>query len=258
METLLTKIPLIILILVRVSAFFATVPFFSYRTIPAQVKIGLVILLSVIIALPMDTPAIEIDGDYALLVIKEALVGLTLGLLAYIVMSAVQIAGGFIDFQIGFAIANVIDPQTGTQSPLTGQFFNAMALLLLLSANGHHVLLDAIYYSYEFAPATQAWPKIAAENTVMFVIQMFTGMFVIAFQLAIPIVATVFLTDLALGIVAKTVPQLNIFVIGFPVKIFVAFITMVVMFIVMSEVMQKLFKLMFVSMRQYMELIGIG
>ncbi|MFD2870577.1 flagellar biosynthesis protein FliR [Kurthia sp. 3B1D] len=258
MEILVAKIPLIILILVRLSAFLATVPFFSYRTIPNQVKIGLAVLFSVIIALPMDAEMIEVDGNYALLIIKEALVGLTLGLLAYIVMSAVQIAGGFIDFQIGFAIANVIDPQTGTQSPLTGQFFNVIALLLLLSANGHHLLLDAIYYSYEFVPVAQTWPKLATENTVMFVIQMFAGMFIIAFQLAIPIVATVFLTDLALGIVAKTVPQLNIFVIGFPVKIFVAFVTMVVMFTVMSEVMQQLFKFMFVSMRQYMELIGIG
>ena len=104
MEILVAKIPLIILILVRLSAFLATVPFFSYRTIPNQVKIGLAVLFSVIIALPMDAEMIEVDGNYALLIIKEALVGLTLGLLAYIVMSAVQIAGGFIDFQIGFAI----------------------------------------------------------------------------------------------------------------------------------------------------------
>ena len=258
METLIMKIPVFILVLVRLSAFFATVPFFSYKTIPMQVKIGTAALLAFAIASSMEPVNLEIDGQYILLVIKEVLVGLTLGLIAYIVMSAIQIAGGFIDFQIGFAIANVIDPQTGTQSPLTGQFFNVIALLLLLTANGHHVLLDAIYYSYQFAPLTQTWPHLAAENTTMLVIKIFAGTFALAFQLAIPIVATVFLTDLALGIVAKTVPQLNIFVIGFPVKILLAFITLVVMFTVMSEVMQRLFKFMFVSMRQFMEMIGVG
>lgn len=258
METLIMKIPVFILVLVRLTAFFATVPFFSYKTIPTQVKIGIAALLAFAIAASMEPVNLEIDGQYVLLVLKEALVGLTLGLIAYIVMSAIQIAGGFIDFQIGFAIANVIDPQTGTQSPLTGQFFNVIALLLLLSANGHHVLLDAIYYSFQFAPLTQAWPHLADENTTMLVIKIFAGTFALAFQLSIPIVATVFLTDLALGIVAKTVPQLNIFVIGFPVKILVAFITLVVMFTVMSEVMQRLFQFMFVSMRQFMEMIGVG
>lgn len=258
METLIMKIPVFILVLVRLTAFFATVPFFSYKTIPTQVKIGIAALLAFAIAASMEPVNLEIDGQYVLLVLKEALVGLTLGLIAYIVMSAIQIAGGFIDFQIGFAIANVIDPQTGTQSPLTGQFFNVFALLLLLSANGHHVLLDAIYYSFQFAPLTQAWPHLADENTTMLVIKIFAGTFMLAFQLSIPIVATVFLTDLALGIVAKTVPQLNIFVIGFPVKILVAFITLVVMFTVMSEVMQRLFQFMFVSMRQFMEMIGVG
>lgn len=258
METLVTKIPLFILVLVRLSAFFATVPFFSYKTIPNQVKIGLATIVAIVVTIPMDAVNISIDENFLLLAVKEALVGLTLGLIAYIIISAVQIAGGLIDFQVGFAIANVIDPQTGAQSPLTGQFFNVLALLLLLSANGHYLLIDAIYYSYQFAPVTQAWPHIASENTVMFVIKMFASMFVIAFQLAVPIVATVFLTDLALGIVAKTVPQLNIFVIGFPVKILVAFITLVVMFTVMSEVMKQLFTFMFKSMRQYMELMGVG
>ena len=67
-------------------------------------------------------------------------------------ISAVQIAGSFIDFQMGFAVANVIDPQTGAQSPLVGQFLYTLALLLMLSLNAHHLLLDGIYYSYQYIP----------------------------------------------------------------------------------------------------------
>ncbi|MFP3360907.1 flagellar biosynthetic protein FliR, partial [Planococcus sp. SIMBA_143] len=68
------------------------------------------------------------------------------------ILSAVQIAGGFIDFQMGFAIANVIDPQTGAQSPLTGQYFYIFSLLFLLAVDGHHLLIDGIYNSYSFIP----------------------------------------------------------------------------------------------------------
>lgn len=76
----------------------------------------------------MDVPALEIDGTFFLLTIKEALVGLMVGFIAYLILSAIQIAGGFIDFQMGFAIANVIDPQTGAQSPLMGQYLYTIAL----------------------------------------------------------------------------------------------------------------------------------
>ena len=73
------------------------------------------------------------------------------------IMSAIQVAGGFIDFQMGFAMANVIDPQTGAQSPLMGQYLYTIALLFLLAPNGHHLLLDGIFYSYQFIPIDSAF-----------------------------------------------------------------------------------------------------
>ena len=87
---------------------------------------------------------------------KEAMIGLLIGFVAYMIISAIQIAGGFIDFQMGFAIANVIDPQTGAQSPLMGQYLYTFAFLLLLALNGHHLLLDGIFYSYQFIPIDQS------------------------------------------------------------------------------------------------------
>src|SRR5699024_11426544 len=89
------------------------------------------------------------SSDLVLLLMKEIFVGLFIGLIAYIILAAVQVAGGFIDFQMGFAIANVVDPQTGAQSPLIGQYFYIIALLFLLSVDGHHLLIDGIYFSYE-------------------------------------------------------------------------------------------------------------
>src|SRR5699024_4959723 len=118
----ISSIPIFLLVLVRVAAFFVTLPLFSYRTIPNQFKIGFAFFLTFTMFYNIDFSGIDIGEIYVFLLVKEALVGLLIGLIAYIIIAAIQIAGGFIDFQMGFAIANVMDPQTGAQSPLTGQY----------------------------------------------------------------------------------------------------------------------------------------
>jgi len=258
MEELVPSFAAYLLILTRVTAFFVTLPLFSYKAIPATQRVIFGALLAWIMVYTVDIPDLEINGAYLLLIMKEAMTGLFIGIVAFIVMSAIQIAGGFIDFQMGFAIANVIDPQTGAQSPLLGQFFNSLAILLLLALNGHHMLLDGIFYSYQFIPADQLWPAFGEGRLVEFVIKTFATSFAIAFQMSIPVVATLFLVDLALGITARAVPQLNIFVVGFPIKIGVSFIVLFIVMGVMIQVMKKLFEVMIFSMRDLMIILGGG
>src|SRR5690625_3223424 len=111
----LSAIPMFLLVFARILAFFMTLPLFSYRTIPTMYKIGFSFFLSLVMLTSMESTVIAFDSLYIFLLLKEVLVGLSIGLIAYIILSAVQIAGGFIDFQMGFAVANVIDPQTGAQ-----------------------------------------------------------------------------------------------------------------------------------------------
>lgn len=258
MAELTPKITILLLIFVRVSAFFVSVPLFSYRTIPPQVRIAFAFAMALIMYYTFSNEVIAFDVNYILLVLKEAVVGLMLGLSAYIILSAVQIAGGFIDFQMGFAMANIIDPQTGAQSPLMGQFFNFLALLTMLSINGHHLLLDGIFYSYQWMPLGQLFPNFGQGNVIEFILKMFVAVFAIAFQMSAPIIATLFLVTIALGITGKTVPQMNIFVVGFPIKIAVGFIVLVVTMGVMVGVMQKLIEMMIVHLRDLMVLLGGG
>lgn len=258
MAELIPAMSAYLLILTRVTAFFVTVPLFSYRAIPATQRIIFAAILAWMMAYTIEMPEVAIDGEYIYLIIKEATIGLFIGIIAFMIMSAIQIAGGFIDFQMGFAVANVIDPQTGAQSPLLGQFFNSLAMLLLLALNGHHLLLDGIYYSYQFLPIEGNWPAFGSGRVAEFVVTTFTAAFAIAFQMSIPIVATLFLVDLALGITARTVPQLNIFVVGFPIKITVSFLVLSIMMAVMIGVMQRLFEFMIVGMRDLMILLGGG
>lgn len=258
MDELIPVMSSYLLILTRVTSFFVTVPLFSYRAIPTTQRIIFAAILAWMMTYTIEMPTVAIDGEYILLILKEATIGLAIGIIAYIIMSAIQIAGGFIDFQMGFAVANIIDPQTGAQSPLLGQFFNSLAMLLLLVLNGHHLLLDGIFYSYQFLPIAGEWPAFGSGQVGQFIVTTFAAVFAIAFQMSIPIVATLFLVDLALGITARTVPQLNIFVVGFPIKISVSFLVLSIMMAVMIGVMQKLFEFMIIGMRDLMFLLGGG
>ncbi|MBS4217736.1 flagellar type III secretion system protein FliR [Bacillus sp. FJAT-49711] len=253
---LLPNISVFMLVFMRVSTFFVTLPLFSYRTLPATYRIGFAFFLSLLMYYTIDVQSIEITGEYFLLILKEAGVGLLIGFTAYMILSAIQIAGGFIDFQMGFAIANVIDPQTGTQSPLIGQYLYMFSLLFLLAINGHHLILDGIFYSYQFIPIDQVFIPFGDSSLTEYIIKSFSMMFMIAFQMAIPVVASLFLVDVALGIVARTVPQLNIFVVGFPIKIAVSFIILFIVLGVMFGVVQNLFETMLHVMRNVMRLIG--
>ncbi|HWO77970.1 MAG TPA: flagellar biosynthetic protein FliR [Bacillus sp. (in: firmicutes)] len=247
--------PAFLLIFVRVTTFFLVVPLYSYRTIPSPHKVGFSLFLAWIMYYTIDKPADVITEHFFLLLIKEVLFGLLLGLIAFIMLSAVQVAGGFIDFQMGFAIANVIDPQTGAQSPLMGQYFYIIALLFLLAVDGHHLLLDAIFYSYEFVPIDQLWLPLGSQDLALFVTKAFAAMFLIAFQMSLPVVACLFLIDVALGVTARTVPQLNVFVVGLPLKIAVSFIFIVITFGGLMIVVSSLFDHMFYTMRGLMELL---
>ncbi|HWK22276.1 MAG TPA: flagellar biosynthetic protein FliR [Ureibacillus sp.] len=256
MTEIIPQISVLVLVMVRVSAFFVSVPFFSYSRIPMQLRIAFSVIFSWMMYYTLNVEAIPIDGNYILLVLKEAIIGLTIGLVAFIIMTAVQIAGGFIDFEMGFTMANVIDPQTGAQTPLMGQFFNFLILFVLLMINGHHLILDGIYYSYQFLPIDQVFPNFGDENIIEFLLKTFSSVFAIAFQMSAPVVATLFLVTMALGITAKTVPQLNIFVVGFPIKIAVGFLVLIVSLGVMIEVMEKVIEMMILSMRDFMQLLG--
>jgi flagellar biosynthesis protein FliR len=252
----ISSFPAFLLILTRVSAFFLTIPVFSYRNLPAMHKIGLSLTLAWIMLYAVDPKPVPVDGTFLVLVLKEAMIGLSIGFIAAIVFYALQVAGGFIDLQMGFAIANVFDPQTGIQTPLMGRYLYTFAILFLLATDGHHMLLDGIFYSYKFLPVGSSIAGFGDANTAKYVVSVFSGMFLIALQMAIPIVGTLFLADLALGIVARTVPQMNIFVIGLPVKILIALVLFLVVMPAFFVSVQMLTEEMREAMRNLMELLG--
>ncbi|ARK30985.1 flagellar biosynthetic protein FliR [Halalkalibacter krulwichiae] len=248
--------PAFLLVVVRVLAFLAVLPIYAHRSIPNTMKIGIALFLAYIIVFSLESPIIVIDGLYYFLIIKEVMVGIVVGLLAAILMYAIQVAGGFIDYSMGFMIANVVDPQTGAQTPLTGSYLYTFALLFLLLVNGHHLLLDGIYYSYQFVPLEQVTLPFDQENVIRYIATTFNAMFIIAFQMAFPIVGSLFLVDVGLGMVSRAVPQMNVFVVGMPLKIIVGLLLLTVFMGVFFIAVQKLFDQIIVSMRTLLQLLG--
>lgn len=257
MEKLVEILPYFLLILVRLTSFFLLAPIFSMRGVPAQFKVGIGAFLAFVAVstLPMETP-ILMDSSYLLLIVKELATGLALGFTAALVLYTVQIAGAFIDFQMGFSMANVLDPQTGEQVPIIGHFKYMMALLFLLTVNGHHLMLDGVMQSLRIFPVERIAISIKAEDIAQFMTSLFAEMFLIALQIALPIVGALFLVDIALGILAKTVPQLNIFAVGLPLKIVVGFIMLFLTMPVFFYILQLLFEKLLVSMAQLISILG--
>lgn len=258
LSDVLQGLPAFLLIFVRVASFFVTVPIFSYRNIPAPVKIGLSFFLAWIMFFTLKPDPIQIDAMFFLLVIKEAFVGLSIGMIAMILIYAVQVAGAFIDLKMGFAFASMVDPLTGGRSPLIGNYLYMFAILIMLSVNAHYMLIDGIFYSYRFIPLETLGIHFGPGSLAELATTTFVKMFVIAFQMAVPVVGSLFLVDVALGVIARTVPQVNVFIIGLPLKIVVGFAILIIILPLFATFIYQLSGDMETAMRNLMLIEGGG
>jgi flagellar biosynthetic protein FliR len=258
MENLLQSLPVFLLIFCRISAFFVVVPVFSSQGVPTTFKIGLSFFVSLVVFSASGTGlVVPQDLNYILLIAREILVGLLLGFIGYLIFMAIQTAGSFIDIQIGFGIANVIDPMTGAASPIFGNFKYMIALLMFLSMNGHHYLLDAIVYSYNWVPINNdLFLRMIDGSLSEFLVRTFAQSFVLAFQMSAPLVAALFLTDIGLAFLARTAPQYNVFVIGVPLKIIIGLALLLVLMPGLAVLFRSMFDILFESMHNLLGLMG--
>lgn len=217
-----------LLVFVRMTGIFMMSPIFGRRNIPAYTKVGLSLLLSYIIY-SYGFFMVEIEATsfahFGVMIFKEVIIGFGMGFVTTLIFSAIWTAGQIIDTQLGFGIVNVIDPQSSTQIPLIGNFKNILALLTFFILDGHHTLIKLIFASYDIIPLGRA---IITEELSMVMVKLFADSFVLSFKIALPIVATSFISEVAFGILVRTVPQMNIFIIGIPFKILIGLIALLI------------------------------
>jgi flagellar biosynthetic protein FliR len=211
----------------RAAGLFFTAPIFQGKMIPVSLKIMLALGLALIVS-----PFIKVNYDLlqinpwiaAAFLVQEILVGLIMGFVVNLTFYTVQITGYFLDVPMGFGMINIIDPASGTEMPLFGQFNFILAGLIFLAINGHHTLIVSFINSYH---AVQPGMFLLRKEAVGLFVQAFSQMFLLGVKISIPILGTIFLTDVALGIMAKLMPQINIFVVGFAIKIIVGFLVLI-------------------------------
>lgn len=226
LSILLGQTALFILIFARISGIFMALPFLGSRNIPVYAKAGLSLLLAYIIFPLIYSTRVVIPTDflpYFALVASEVLLGVIFGFVGSLIMHAIQMAGHILDLQIGFGIVNVFDPQFGQQIPLLGNFKYILALMLLLATNGHHVMLTAIAASFKLVPVTGI---VFPTSLTAFMLDLVSGAFTIGFKITVPVLLALLLTDVAMGILARMMPQMNIFVVGVPGKIIIGIFTL--------------------------------
>lgn len=216
-----------LLILGRITAAVVAAPLFGARSVPSQTKIGLAILLS-LIALPLDgTPRATIPTDlftFAAAFGMEILIGIAFGVAVMLVFQALEMSASLISIQIGFGLGEVFDPITGSQTGALEQFYRMFVTLIFFAMNGHYLVIRGILHTLEvIPPGTGSLDVIAGDRMAVF----FGALLVTSIQLALPVFGALMLTDLAMALVGRTVPQLNVLVVGFPVKIGVGLVTLV-------------------------------
>jgi flagellar biosynthesis protein FliR len=250
-------LPLFLLVFVRVTCFFISAPLWMERQIPAPFKLGFAFFTSIIVVGIIDVPKeLDLNGTYYLLIVKEIAVGLCLGVFAGFLFYAVELAGTFVDLQSGFAMASMFNPQSGIQEPITGRLYYILAIVFFLSVNGHHILIQGVMASFKWIPVNAWLPQGVSGNLVSFSLDITKNMFWIAFLIAAPLVGSIFLVDIALGILAKTAPQMNLFVVGVPVKMIVHFIVLYVTLPAFFYVLGKLVTIMTQSLENILRLLG--
>lgn len=205
------------------------VPIFGSAQVPVQVRVGIALgLTMVFMPLCSSSANVTLAIDVlpmVLLIAKETLIGLVIGFVTVLVFAAIQSAGDFIDLAAGFNFASLFDPTTGTQTALAGRFHHLLAVLLFFAINAHHIFLSGVADSFRLVPVGQMSlnPVVASG-----VLDLFVGLFAVALRIAAPVVAAVFLADVALAVIARVVPQMNILMAGLPLKLGVGLVGMLI------------------------------
>jgi flagellar biosynthetic protein FliR len=214
------------LIFLRVIAILMTIPIFKSKSLPILFKAGLAMAISIVLF-----PILNLDGfpvlanviDFAIGAIGEILLGITIGLAVNLLFAGLQLAGQLAGYQMGMALANVMDPATSEQIPLLAQFNYIFALLLFAITNAHHWFLRALAESYRLVPPFNF--QFSSSLMEQFV-HLAGNMFIIAIKVGAPVIAALLLTSIAFGLIARTVPQMNVFFVAMPLKIVIGLLFM--------------------------------
>lgn len=228
-------------ILARVTGFVVAIPVFITTQTPIRIRVSIAVMTSLLLY-PVMAPKITAVSFSPLplvfFIIAETLLGLLIGLIPRLIFTAVEFGGTVIGYQMGFAAANVFDPSGQRQVALVSQFQNVFAILLFLAFNGHHIFFRLAVQSYDILPPGKL--DLTGE-AIPFLMQLTSHMFSIGVQFSAPVLAVLLLSGLILGILARVFPQLNVFMLSFPLNIGISFIVIALTLDIVSSLLRREF-----------------
>jgi len=231
-------------VLVRTSGVVGTTPMLGGGQVPRRITAALVVLVSLLL-FPVVAHTVPAVGDSFwasfVMILRELGIGMTLGLTARAAFAAAQIAGEFVGLQMGFSVAGVADPLSGQQISLTSQFYTVFCTLIFVAVDGHHIFLMALARSYDVVPVMSF---SLSTGLITCFCKTFIRFFALGIQLAAPLVACLVLVTVAIGVVAKMVPQINILQMGFALRIAVGIASMLVFLPIFNIQVRELFLLL--------------
>ena len=243
-------------IFVRVSGIFVLTPVLSIQEIPLVAKGWIAAALSLVLYPVISRyllPAADLDLALLLLLVDHALIGVLIGLFVLVYYMAFQMASNFYSLMMGFDIINVVDPLSNASIPILGQFKSLFALVIFLTVNAHHLVIEALIYSFRVVPILIPEAGRPLSGALLTSLQ---EMFVIAFQIAAPIVGTLMLIELVMGIMSKVAPQMNVMIIGFQIKIVVGLVILTTFIPTIFPITERLFDRSFVVIHQVLGVIS--
>ncbi|WP_374538655.1 flagellar biosynthetic protein FliR [Chitinimonas taiwanensis] len=204
--------------LFRILGIFATDPFFSSRTIPGRVRLGLALMLTLLVApLLPPLPDIAVVSPLGVLIlVQQILIGVAIGFTMRLVFASVEMAGHLAGLQMGLGFASFYDPQHGTNTAVVAQFTSLLTLLLFLAMNGHLVVIETIVHSFALLPISAEPIKPAGFKLL---VDAAGQIFVLGVLLSLPVLGALLITNLSIGVMSRAAPQFNVFAVGFPLTL---------------------------------------
>ena len=211
----------------RILALVSSAPILGNPTVPVSVKIGLAVVLTLVLSPVLgNMPAVEPGSAIGLLILAQQIViGVSIGFTMSIIFSAVEMAGNIASMQMGLGFATFFDPQNAAQTPVVGTFLGLLATLLFLALNGHLYMIEVLAQSFQALPvapqpfSAAGWRALAGWGGEIFLAGLLLSM---------PIMAALLITNLALGIMTRAAPQLNVFSVGFPITLAAGFVVLAI------------------------------
>ena len=234
LESILPHVPAFVLVLFRLSGIFLFAPLFGSNLIPMRVKVLLALVLSFCVY-PLIPPQIPLELSLMTIagaITSELLIGLLIGYGASLPLIALQLAGMLMGQQLGLGLARIFNPDLDDETEVLGQFFYLVALTIFLLLDGHHILLATLIRSFDHVPLGGYMADLAVLQVLT---GLLTSMLELGIRVAAPLLTLVFLETVAMGFVARTVPQLNILSLGFPLRIILGFFMCIGLVAVMHD-----------------------